>query len=224
MDASRDRNHLVVLLGVTSGATDAIGFLALGSAFTSVMTGNMVLLGIAAAHQNLRDLALVAVAIGSYVTGAAVGARVCGTHQEGDGVWPAGVTRGLRVELVLFSLFAVAWWVLGSQPAEHFFLPLLAVNAAALGIQSSAIQRFGVSGLSTTYLTGTLTSVTIRLVSGKGIRAVRHSVAILGGLIAGAAIGATLVRFAPVAVPLIQLLTVGAVLVLVRLRRSRWAT
>lgn len=211
-----------MLLGVTSGATDAIGFLALGSAFTSVMTGNMVLFGIAAAHQNLRDLALVAVAIGSYITGAAVGARVCGTHEAGDSTWPPGVTRGLRVEFMLFLTFAVAWWFLGSQPPDHLFLPLLAVNAAALGIQSSAIQRFGVSGLSTTYLTGTLTSVTIRLVSGKGIRAVRHSVAILAGLIGGAAIGATFVRFAPVAVPLTQLLTVGGVLLLVRLRRPRW--
>ncbi len=211
-----------MLLGVTSGATDAIGFLALGSAFTSVMTGNMVLFGIAAAHRNVQDLALVAVAIVSYVIGAAIGARVCGAHREGDGVWPPGVTRGLRVEFVLFAVFAVAWWVLGSEPSEHLFLPLLAVNASALGIQSSAIQRFGVSGLSTTYLTGTLTTVTIRLVSGQGLRSVRRSLFILAGLIFGAALGATLVRFAPVAVPLIQLLTVGVVLLLVSARRRHW--
>lgn len=221
--ARRDRSRLVVLLAVTSGATDAIGFLALGSAFTSVMTGNMVLFGIAAAHQNPQDLALVAVAIVSYVVGAATGARVCGTHREGDGVWPPAVTRGLRVELALFTLFAISWWALGSEPPEHLFLPLLAVNASALGIQSSAIQRFGVPGLSTTYLTGTLTTVTIRLVSGQGLRSVRHSLSILTGLIGGAGLGAVLVRFAAVAVPLVQLLTVGGVLLLVRLRRPREA-
>jgi len=35
----------VFLLATMSGATDAIGFIALGGAFTSVMTGNMVLFG-----------------------------------------------------------------------------------------------------------------------------------------------------------------------------------
>jgi uncharacterized membrane protein YoaK (UPF0700 family) len=38
---------------------------------------------------------------------------------------------------------------------------LLALTALALGIQSAAIQRFGVLGLSTTYLTGTLTTLAI---------------------------------------------------------------
>lgn len=41
----RGRAVLVVLLAVNSAYLDAVGFLALGAAFTSVMTGNMVLLG-----------------------------------------------------------------------------------------------------------------------------------------------------------------------------------
>ena len=96
----------------------------------------------------------------------------------------------------------------------------MAVDGNRDGIPTGEIQRFGVSGLSTTYLTGTLTSVVIRLVSGKGVRAVGHSVAILIGLIAGAATGAVLVKVAPAVVPLVQLLPVAAVLVLWRLRRE----
>ena len=218
--AGRLRNALVVPLAVASGATDALGFLALGSTFTSVMTGNMVLFGIAVSHRDTAALLLTAVAIGAFVTGAGIGAHVAGTPQKGDPVWPHAVTVALGWEFGLFASFACAWWLLGSAPPSDFFLPLLAVNAAALGLQSSAIQRFGVSGLSTTYLTGTLTHVMIRLVSGHGLRSVGHSVAMLVGLVVGAAVGAALIRFAAAALPLAQLLTVGGVLTVVRMQRE----
>lgn len=210
------RNRLVVLLAVTSGVTDAVGFLALGSAFTSVMTGNLVLFGIGAAHHDTAAVLLTVVAIGSFVTGAAIGARVAGNPASNDPVWPHRVTVALRIELALFTGVAVAWWAFQSHPPVAAFMPVLALNAAALGLQSSAIQRFGVSGLSTTYLTGTLTSVTIRLASGRGLKEVGHSLAIICGLIIGAVLGATLTRYLPVLVPLAQLLTVGGVLFIVR--------
>ncbi len=206
------RDSVVVVLAVTSGATDAIGFLALGSAFTSVMTGNMVLFGIGVAHGDITAVGLTAAAIASFVTGAAIGARVAGTPTPGDSYWPAAVTRAIAVELALFAVFAGCWWTTGSAPSPTVQLPLLALNAAALGLQSSAIQRFGVSGLSTTYMTGTLTNVVIRLVSGKKLAEVSHSLWILLGLVAGAVLGAVLVRHLPVAVPLSQLLTTAAAL------------
>ncbi len=217
--AARERAWLVVVLAVTSGATDAIGFLALGSAFTSVMTGNMVLLGVGAAG---RDVALVvscSVAIFSFVAGAAIGARVAGSPAKGDSLWPSPVTIALYIELALFVAFAACWWGLGSHPEADWLFPLLALNAAALGLQSSAIQRFGVPGLSTTYLTGTLTTVVARLISGHRLKTVAHSLAILLGLIVGAGIGTVLIEFAPVAVPGIQLLTLVAVLLTVRLSK-----
>jgi uncharacterized membrane protein YoaK (UPF0700 family) len=217
------RNRLVVALAVASGATDAIGFLALGGTFTSVMTGNMVLLGVAAAHHDLAALLLTAAAVAAFVTGAGTGtgARIAGSTHADDPVWPRAVTVALGAEFVLFAAFASVWWLTQSAPPSAIFLPLLVLNAAALGIQSSAVQRFGTPGLSTTYLTGTLTSVIIRLVSGQGVRAVRHSGAILAGLIAGAALGAGLCRYAPALVPLPQLLSVGGVLVTAHLRRHR---
>src|SRR5699024_8537133 len=106
------------------------------------------------------------------------------------------------------------------DPPASAYLPLLAASAAALGLQSSAIQRFGVSGLSTTYLTGTLTTVVIRLTTGHGFRAVRHSAVILLGLIVGAGLMGVLIAVAPVLVPLLLVLTVGAVLAVVLVRRE----
>lgn len=213
------RARLVVVLALTSGATDAIGFLALGSAFTSVMTGNMVLMGVGAADRDAALLVSCATAITGFVVGAAVGARVAGSPASGDGVWPRPVTVALWVELGLFVAFAVGWWTAGPEARETWLLPFLAVNAAALGLQSSAIQRFGVSGLSTTYLTGTLTTIVIRLSSGRGLRDVGHSLTILLGLVVGAAAGTLLVRMAPVAVPAIQIGTLVVVLVAVRASR-----
>lgn len=218
------RDGVVVLLALTSGATDAIGFLALGSAFTSVMTGNMVLFGLGLAHGDASAIGLTAAAIASFVTGAAVGARVAGSPTAGDSYWPVSVTYAIAVEFALFAAFAACWWALDSAPPTAMLLPLLALNAAALGIQSSAIQRFGVSGLSTTYLTGTLTNVVIRLVSGKRLVDVAHSLWILLGLIAGAALGALLVRHSPVAVPLVQLGTTGVALGVVTCARRLQAT
>jgi uncharacterized membrane protein YoaK (UPF0700 family) len=217
--ALRERARLVIVLAVTSGATDAIGFLALGSAFTSVMTGNMVLLGVGAADRDVALLLSCTVAIVSFVVGAAIGARVAGAAQAGDPVWPRAVSRALWIEVALLAAFAAAWWSLGSSPEASWLLPMLGLNAGALGLQSSAIQRFGVSGLSTTYLTGTLTTIVIRLSSGHGLRDVGHSLLILLGLVVGAAVGALLIDLAPPAVPAVQLLTVLAVLVAVRFSR-----
>lgn len=216
----RQRARLVVVLALTSGATDAIGLLALGSTFTSVMTGNMVLLGVGAADRDVQAVLLVVVAIASFVVGAAIGARTAGQAQDGDPVWPRAVTVALAVELALLAVFAVCWWVLGSAPSESAFLPLLALNAGALGLQSSAIQRFGVSGLSTTYLTGTLTTIVIRLSQGKSLRTVAHSLVILAGLVAGAAMATALLELAPVTVPVLQLVTVGSVVLVAALSPS----
>jgi uncharacterized membrane protein YoaK (UPF0700 family) len=217
--ATRERAWLVVVLAITSGATDAIGFLALGSAFTSVMTGNMVLLGVGAADRDLDLILSCLVAILSFVLGAAVGARVSGNPTPGDSLWPRPVTVALYIELGLFVAFAAGWLAADGAPDTSWLLPMLGVNAMALGLQSSAIQRFGVSGLSTTYLTGTLTTVVIKLIGGHGVRKVIHSLVILAGLIVGAAIGTVLVELAPLAVPSVQIVTVVVVLIVVHLSK-----
>jgi uncharacterized membrane protein YoaK (UPF0700 family) len=214
------RHALVVVLAIVSGATDAIGFLGLGGAFTSVMTGNMVLLGLGCGTGDWTLAARAGLAIAAFVGGCVVGARMAGTPQPGDGVWPAAVTRALLAQLGVFVLFAIGWEAAGGHPGSTFELPLLAINAVALGMQSSTTQRFGVSGLSTTYLTGTLTGVVIRLTSGRGIRESFGSLQVLAGLIAGAVLGGALTRWAPAAAPLVQLVGVGGVIAVV-LRSTR---
>jgi len=62
----------------------------------------------------------------------------------------------LTVELIAMVCLLVIWELTLDDRSHQAQLGLLMVAAAALGIQSSAIQRFGVSGLSSTYLTGTV--------------------------------------------------------------------
>ena len=214
---TRIRHALVVVLTVNAGATDAIGFLALGGAFTSVMTGNLVLFGISAAEGDGTLARHIVTAVLCYIGGCVLGARLAGTAVAGQSVWPRPVTRALAVEFLIFLGYAIGWWATGSAPTGGVQLLLLAANAVALGVQGSSVQRFGVSGLSTTYMTGTLTSVIVRLTSGGRLRDVAESLQILGGLVVGAISAAALVDHLPVCAPLIQLVPVSAVLVLATL-------
>jgi uncharacterized membrane protein YoaK (UPF0700 family) len=220
----RTRDRMVVLLALLSGATDATAFLALGGAFTSVMTGNMVLVGIAAGTGDRSALGRIAAAIVSYVAGVAACSRIAGQARVGDGVWPSAVTRALAIEFILLAAYAAAWWSLGSDPGQGWDIPLLACNAAALGVQSSAILRFGVGNLSTTYLTGTLTTMIRSLATRQPLHTVTRSATILAGLVLGAAGGAALVTHARPLAPALQLALLLTVLVTVTPRQRRYAS
>lgn len=186
----RRRHALVVVLTFLTGSADAVGFLALGGAFSSVMTGNMVLLGLSAGRGD-TDLALTSgCAIASFITGVLAGARLAGSAQPDDPVWPRRVTRALVLELLVFVVFLVVWVVTLPSRSEQVDLGLLMLSAAALGVQSSAIQRFGVPGLSSTYLTGTLTSLIAGVAARSPWRSLRPKVHVLMALMSGAAVGA----------------------------------
>jgi len=158
-------------------------------------------------------------AISSFVFGAWLGARVslCGPVDDDNPAWPPGVTRALWVEVAVLSGFAGWWWTTEGAHRESVWFALM-LNAAALGIQSSAVQRFGVAGLSTTYLTGTLTTLVVALTSGRGLGDLRHSFASLVALVTGAA-AALLCSWIPVCIPVLQLSLLLGVLASVRLVR-----
>jgi uncharacterized membrane protein YoaK (UPF0700 family) len=222
LDARR-RGYLATLLAVVSGATDASGFLHLGGAFSSVMTGNMVLLGLAGGTGNGALAARTGAAIAAFVAGCFIGGRVAGQRSQGqrDEVWPASITRALGVELAVFVAYAVALEAVGGNPTGSLVKTgLLALNALALGLQSSAIQRFGVSGLSTTYLTGTLTTTIVHLASGRPLRDLALNVQLLAGLIVGAVAGGLLATYAMRFTPALQLGGVGLVILAAMAARS----
>jgi uncharacterized membrane protein YoaK (UPF0700 family) len=211
---------LLVLLAVNSGATDAIGFVSLGGAFTSVMTGNMVLIGLSAAKADGAVALRSALAIVLFMAGCVIGSRIAGQPAEDQPLWPHQVSRALWIELAAFGAYAIGWWASGSHPVGNVQLVLLSANAIALGVQSSAVLRFGVSGLSTTYMTGTLTTMMAALAAGRHPRLVLPSAQIITGLTAGAAAATLLAIYVPVIAPLLQLVLVLVVIVTASLRSA----
>src|ERR1700754_2840559 len=149
------RNGAAMCLAAASGGTDAIGYLGLGHVFTSAMTGNLALLGIALAHLDGVRIGRVLVSLICYMVGAAVGARIARTPEPGDPVWPQAITRALGGEAVFFAAYAVVWWTVCTGSDDYVTGLLPGLGAIALGIQSSPMQRFGNAlGLNTTFVSG----------------------------------------------------------------------
>jgi uncharacterized membrane protein YoaK (UPF0700 family) len=211
---TRRRDWLVVVLAFVSGYTDGVGFLALGGAFTSVMTGNMVLLGLSAGQGDGEGVGRAGGAILAFIAGCALGTRVAGTATDGDPVWPAPVNRALALEGLILLGSAIGWFVTGGDPDTGIELVLLLAAAVALGVQSSTVQRFGVSGLSTTYLTGTLTTAVIHLVAHRTVRGSERNWKIIAALVLGAAAAGGIDKVAGLILPVPQLVGLAAVLLL----------
>lgn len=212
-EGRRRRHRLVVGLTFVTGIADALGVLALGGAFSSVMTGNMVLLGLSAGTLDAQLAVSSSSAIGAYVVGVLVGSRIAGVPHPGDPVWPRQVTWALSVELAALVGFLIYWEALaGDRLDDSAQLLMLMVLAAALGVQGSAVQRFGVPGLSSTYLTGTLTILIAGVATRRPYRSLLPSAKLLAALIVGSGIGAAVVLHLPRLAPVVLVVPLAAVL------------
>lgn len=210
--AVRRRGHLVLALTALSGYVDALGVVALGGSFTSVMTGNLVLTGIGIAEGRGRLLLTSVLAILCYLAGCMSGGRIAA--RSGDTrPWPAVTSLVLTVELALLVVSALGWWAAEPEHRPGVALALLLLNAVALGLQSAAVARFGVSGLSTTYLTGTLTTLAIAVATGRPWAVFRAPLVQILLLVGGGALGAVLALHLPDFVPLLPPVLLAAVVV-----------
>ena len=79
-----------------------------------------------------------------------------------EDIWPRVVTLALAVEAVILCVFAAGWQSVGEAPAALPLAMLIGLSAIAMGIQSAAVRRLEVSGIATTYITGTLTQLVAR--------------------------------------------------------------
>jgi uncharacterized membrane protein YoaK (UPF0700 family) len=211
---ARLRDMLVIALTVVTGATDAIAFSRLGGVFTSVMTGNIVLLGVGIGHHQTNTLVHAGLAVLFFIAGSMVGASICGRRQPDDGVWPARLNRALIVEFGLFIAVALVWWFATIAPSGDLATILVGALALALGLQSSAVLRLNVTGLSTTYFTGTLTTLMHSLITTRRLKGSGRSLCSLLALVGGATLGTLLAYYAHPLAPLISLIVLSAVIVI----------
>lgn len=212
------RNVLLTLLTLGTGAVDATAFLSAGHVFSSVITGNLVLLGIGAGWHGAGEPLSAGVALAAYAVGVAIGARQAGTGGHPDGLWPRAITVTLTVELAVLAGFSVSWEFLHAR-SGGWQVFLLALLAAAMGLQSSAVRRLG--KVSTTYLTSTLTGLVASLAGGEDRDAALRSLVLLASITAGAAVGALAFHLDPALTPVVLAGPLAVVVVVTTVRSWR---
>jgi uncharacterized membrane protein YoaK (UPF0700 family) len=196
---TRYRDVLVVVLTLCTGALDAVCFLRLGKVFSSVITGNLALLGIAAGEKNGGLAANGGLALAGYAAGVALGTAFAGTAERGQPVWPRRVTVTLIVELGILAVFSVGWLVSGSHRGTATRMVLLVLAATAMGVRTAAVRRLG--QMSTTYLTSTLTGLAAALATWRPPDDWQRSLGVIAALVVGAVFGSLAATQSPSWVP-----------------------
>jgi|SRR5579884_1022943 len=148
----------LMALAAGAGATDAASYLGLGHVFTANMTGNTVLLALAAVKGSGADALRSATALGGFSLGVAGGVAVLGARRRR---WPALAARAFALETIALAALLGLWEAVGVRPARF---ALIALAAAAMGAQSAAVRASDVRGVNTTYMTSTLQNAIARLV------------------------------------------------------------
>lgn len=208
----RSRDLVLVALTFAAGSVDAVALLRL-DVFTAVMTGNIVLLGLAVGQGAFRNALRSLVALLAYAIGVIAGARIVGAVAvETD--WSPKLTRALAVECAFQAAFLAGWLLTEANPGGAGAAVLIGFSGVAMGIQAATVRALA-PGTSTTYITGTVTGLLSELsalgsVSGDS----RRRVAIVAALALGAVAGAFALSTVPALAPAIPLVAVGTAVVM----------
>ncbi|MGU3291035.1 YoaK family protein [Williamsia sp. M5A3_1d] len=196
------------LLSAAAGALDVVVFTGLGHVFASVITGNVVVIGVGIGSADATAMSHAAVAVVAYAAGVALAAAYTRSTRSAARrlVWLYGV------ELAALVCMAALWIAADSHPEGASGYGALVAAAGAMGVQTRAFTLVGVPGLSSTYFTGTLTGLLTDLVVDGRLN--RSAALGLLSLLAGASASGALVSQLAVAAPLLPTALVAAVLIL----------
>jgi uncharacterized membrane protein YoaK (UPF0700 family) len=163
-----ERAWLAVVLGAVGGFVDAIGFLTLARLFTAHMSGNSASLGANLGQGRWGEALHRTTPIPCFIAGIMLGVAVIEVARR------AGVRSSMSLALALEGLLLLAFRVYGA-PHMHAgeihtgagwqFGLLVGLLAAAMGVQTAALQRVGPWTVRTTYITGMLTDMAQEAVS-----------------------------------------------------------
>ncbi|MFB7594430.1 YoaK family protein [Streptomyces sp. NPDC056160] len=191
-----------VLLGLTvvSGIIDAVSYLGLGHVFTANMTGNVVVLGFAAAGAPGFSVPHTLTSLVCFLVGALTGGRVAVRYGGGSRRTWARVT--LTAEALLVGASAVVAFTVPDATTTTY--ALIALTAFAMGLRNATVRKLGVADLTTTVLTMTLTGLASdsRAGGGSGHRSPRRTASVFA-MLAGAVLGAWLVVHRDLGTPLL---------------------
>jgi uncharacterized membrane protein YoaK (UPF0700 family) len=206
------RDLRLIGLTLSSGAIDAISFIALGKVFTAFMTGNVVFLGLGVGEAGGPDILRVLVALAAFAAGMYVATRIVRGSRD-SGSWSPGVTFALAGTVVLQAGFLALWVTVSGRPGTGSALLLIGVMALAMGLQSGAVASLSVKGVFTTAATATLIFVMRDLAASRESSATERArlTGVLLALFVGAAAGGLLLVYARPYAPALPLLVTALV-------------
>lgn len=212
----------LALLSFAAGSMDAIAFLVLSGVFTSAMSGNTILLGLAIGQGHFGPALHSSAALLGYVTGVAAASVSLAKTRRGSG-WTLGL------EALFLAAFAGLWLAAGVPAGAPVTYGLIVLSAVAMGLQGGIGRALGIPGVMTVIFTSTYTAIVGDLVeralagsrpllTALAARQLTALAAYLGSAIIGGIVATHWLRVAP-------LLPLAAILVLLaglRLRLIRF--
>ena len=200
----RARDTLLVALSFSSGAVDAISFIALGKVFTAFMTGNFVFLGLRAAGAPGPEVLTVVISIAAFALGVFAATRIVRSSSRSR-PWPREVTVALGVVVFAQAAFAAGWIAVSGEPSTGMTDLLVGISALAMGLQSGAVLSLAVKGVFTTAATATLMYLMSELAAASSVVERARHATVLIALLAGATAGGVLLEQARTFAPLLPL-------------------
>jgi uncharacterized membrane protein YoaK (UPF0700 family) len=186
---------LMLALTFSTGIVDAVGYLGLDKVFAGNMTGNVVILGMAAAGADDLPLAGPSIALAGFLCGALAGGRVVRPVAGGQWSRRIGFVFGL-VGIILAGL-AVTLFVVGANPAGGSLLVIVALLSVAMGLQAATARHLAVKDITTVVVTSLITGLAADAAAAGTRQPWPRRVLALVLISAGALFGALTLRFHP---------------------------
>jgi uncharacterized membrane protein YoaK (UPF0700 family) len=197
---------LAYVLTFTAGLINAVTVLGLGDIFASLMTGNVVFIGLAIGGAEDFSAWRSGLAILAFLIGAAFGGRIAADAKKKPlRSWLLPVAA---LEATLLVAAAAVAHVYIGRSTEATTAPAVLVTIAlaslAMGVRNSTISELDLPDLKTTVLTLTLSGLAAdsKLGAGKDQHVTRRVMSVLL-IVGGAAIGALLLSAFGIALPLV---------------------
>lgn len=150
------------LAGV-AGFIDAVGFITLRGLFVAHMSGNSVKFGVRAGRGNLFAAAPAGIAVLLFIGGVALGTVAAELAARRRIRAVATTVLLIQTALIVAFMLYGRTVVHGRTVADHSlsgFYVLAAFGVLSMGVQTAALRQVGGRTISTTYVTGVLTSLT----------------------------------------------------------------
>jgi len=153
---SKAKSAVALMLTFSAGMVDIVGYIALYHWFVAHMTGDTVHLGNQLVTGRWSDVEKAATIIGSFILGSILGRAVIEAGARKGQRAIASVTL-LAEAALIFTFICIRSFALSSDAIPGpTLLVLLALLAAAMGLQTATLTKIGPLTIHTTFVTGML--------------------------------------------------------------------